>query len=138
VLVTETLASAAIGSPVIIDDGTGKWRLGNIVSLAHRQPSPIAPLAIVLAELRVERVTVLGICESDDQHLLALARVAGARTLCTEDKPLMSDFKNASIIAAPRGRIYRDESHVSLLQHDRGCQGHTASKKRSRVRRGRR
>jgi hypothetical protein len=45
-------------------------------------------------------------CRSDDQHLLALARIAGARLLFTEDPDLQEDFRNHQIIANPRGKVY--------------------------------
>ncbi len=60
---------------------------------------------------------------SDDPHVLALARLSGARTLCTEDGDLESDFKNRAIVPAPKGVIYKNETHRRLLKHTRGCQG---------------
>lgn len=63
----------------------------------------------------------LGECTSDDEHVIALARVAGARTLCTEDVALMADFKNVKLVPKPRGRVYRLAAHARLLQHDAGC-----------------
>ena len=43
---------------------------------------------------------------SDDEHVLALALVSGARLLYTNDAALISDFKNRTIVATPRGKIY--------------------------------
>lgn len=43
---------------------------------------------------------------SDDQHIIALAQVSGARLLCSHDKDLHEDFKNKELINNPRGRIY--------------------------------
>ena len=43
---------------------------------------------------------------SDDQHIIALAQVSGARLLCSYDKDLHEDFKNKELINNPRGRIY--------------------------------
>jgi len=66
-------------------------------------------------EARLRRA---GQCESNDHHVLALAIVTGARTLATDDDALARDFKNARLISAPRGKIYRDpESHGKLLRH---------------------
>lgn len=42
---------------------------------------------------------------SDDIHLLALARAAGARLLFSKDNRLRDDFKDASLINGPRGKI---------------------------------
>ena len=64
-----------------------------------------------------------GICTSDDPHVLALARVSGARVLCSLDTRLHADFKNPKIIADPRGVVYKRASHRKLLKHTRGCVG---------------
>ncbi len=62
--------------------------------------------------------------KSDDPHVLALAKVSGARLLYTNDKDLMNDFKNPNILK-PKGKIYRDppdgtgtftDDHRNLLQ----------------------
>ena len=45
-------------------------------------------------------------CRSDDEHVLALARVSGARLLFTNDLDLQADFKNPDLINNPRGVIY--------------------------------
>lgn len=52
---------------------------------------------------------------SDDQHILALARIAGARILCSEDVALRADFKDKRFIAAPRGKIFSNGTHTRLL-----------------------
>lgn len=46
------------------------------------------------------------ICRSDDEHVLALALVSGARLLYTNDEALTEDFKNREIVGNPRGKIY--------------------------------
>ena len=43
---------------------------------------------------------------SNDPHVLALARVSGARLLYTNDRRLQRDFKNSQLISNPAGRIY--------------------------------
>lgn len=43
---------------------------------------------------------------SNDQHIIALAQVSGARLLCSYDRALHEDFKNKELINNPRGRIY--------------------------------
>ena len=47
-----------------------------------------------------------GICISNDTHILALARVSGARLLYTNDQSLQDDFGDPRIVANPRGRVY--------------------------------
>ena len=46
------------------------------------------------------------ICKSNDAHVLALAKVSGARLLFTNDQALQSDFRNPQIVSGTRGRIY--------------------------------
>lgn len=43
---------------------------------------------------------------SNDQHIIALAQVSGARLLCSYDRALHEDFKNKELLNNPRGRIY--------------------------------
>ena len=69
-----------------------------------------------------------GILRSDDPHIVALARVSGARLLFTNDDNLRDDFKNPNIINDPRGVIYttRDRkdirpSHRSTLRRRDLC-----------------
>lgn len=61
-------------------------------------------------------------CASDDEHVIALARVSGARVVCTEDQALWGDIKNKALLDSPRGRVYRTAEHADLLHHDSGCQ----------------
>lgn len=58
-----------------------------------------------------------GLCESNDSHVIALARVSGARTLCTHDKALQRDFRNHHLVAKPRGSVYQRPTHAKLLRH---------------------
>lgn len=53
---------------------------------------------------------------SDDSHVLALARVSGARLLCSHDQALHADFSNRNIIDRPRGKVYQDATHSHLLR----------------------
>lgn len=73
----------------------------------------------VTVDPEAERVAEL--CESNDGHVIALARVSGARTLCTEDQTLWRDFNNKALINNPRGKIYRQARHSHLLRHSRSC-----------------
>ena len=59
---------------------------------------------------------------SNDEHILALAIVSGARWLCcTGDGSLCKDFKNKNIISNPKGRIYKYATHGSKLNHSPSC-----------------
>ena len=53
--------------------------------------------------------------KSDDEHILALARVSGARLLFSGDKDLHDDFKNPKIIGKPGGKVYQTQQHERLL-----------------------
>ena len=69
-----------------------------------------------------EQVVVqMGVCKSDDPHIIALARVSGARTLCSADGDLHEDFKKKQLIDKPRGCIYQNCEHIALLKHTSGC-----------------
>ena len=46
------------------------------------------------------------ICRSNDAHILALARLSGARLLFSNDSALQTDFRNPEIINNPRGSVY--------------------------------
>jgi hypothetical protein len=68
-------------------------------------------------------VRKLGLCRSNDPHVIALARVSGARVLCTNDDNLQTDFKNQHLLPAPRGQIYKRASHRAMLKHNGICIG---------------
>lgn len=74
-------------------------------------------------------VLATGRCVSNDSHVVALARVSGARTLCTHDKALQKDFRNPDLIAKPRGSIYQRKAHAKLLRHTRSCRWRSSSLK---------
>lgn len=70
------------------------------------------------------------VCRSDDEHVLALARVSGARLLFTNDRDLQRDFKNSSIVSGTNGRIYTtgksrkvNSTHRTLLSRNDLCNG---------------
>ena len=44
--------------------------------------------------------------KSNDAHVIALARVSGARILYSDDGDLRDDFRNLSLVPRPRGRLY--------------------------------
>ena len=58
--------------------------------------------------LESETATVCAtrLCESDDAHIIALARVSQARLLYSHDRNLHGDFRNRNLISNPRGRVY--------------------------------
>lgn len=52
-------------------------------------------------------------CRSNDFHVIALARVSGARLLFTNDRTLEQDFKDRSLVPDPRGKIYKTTGRES-------------------------
>ena len=56
---------------------------------------------------------------SNDKHVLALARVSGARLLFTNDRALQYDFRNARIVPGTRGRIYTTVQHTDVRRTHR-------------------
>lgn len=69
---------------------------------------------------------------SDDEHVVALALVSGARLLYSNDRRLKNDFWNIKIIQKPEGKIYTTQhgskhcgnftdEHKELLQTENLC-----------------
>jgi hypothetical protein len=71
------------------------------------------PDADVDAETRIVKKTRL--CVSDDEHIIALSRVANVRLLCSRDQNLHIDFKNPALLN-PHGDVYQDTSHSHLIR----------------------
>ncbi len=82
-----------------------------------------AGLAHIVSEsdLASEINTIEDQCDSDDAHIVALARVSGARILCSSDKALRKDFRNPDLVKAPRGSVYQNAGHQHLLVHQGKC-----------------
>lgn len=57
-------------------------------------------------DAETESLHAEGICRSNDEHVLALARLSGARLLFTNDNDLQDDFRDREIVGGVRGRIY--------------------------------
>lgn len=53
-----------------------------------------------------QQLTQDGSCASDDEHIIALAQVSGARLLYTNDQLLQKDFDKKELIDKPRGKVY--------------------------------
>ena len=66
----------------------------------------------------IAKLSEKNVAMSNDLHILALARVSGARLLHTGDLRLMQDFKNRDIIKGPRGKVYSGQQNTSLLKQN--------------------
>jgi hypothetical protein len=60
-------------------------------------------------------------CESNDQHIIALARVSGARVLFSDDRALAADFTNRAVLSSPAGKVYKRKQHCRLLSDAPPC-----------------
>ena len=58
-------------------------------------------------------------CESNDQHIIALAQVGKARLLYSKDKDLHRDFRNLELINNPRGKVYSTSVNGSFSKNHR-------------------
>jgi len=67
------------------------------------------------------RLTQTKLCKSNDVCVIALARISGARTLCSHDTDLHEDFTNPRLISKQRGSVYQTREHIHLLKHTPSC-----------------
>ena len=116
-----------------IDDGEGRLAVGGQLSIElNRVAEAGAQLRSWLqaglafredpAKLKAEQEKVADACSSNDSHVIALARVSGARILCSSDRKLHADFGNPALINKPRGSIYQTAQHAAdVLRHQGRC-----------------
>lgn len=69
-----------------------------------------------------DHLVAQGACESDDEHVIALANTGCGRLLFSNDRALQRDFRNSELVNNPRGQVFttiRDKRfnavHRSLL-----------------------
>ena len=55
---------------------------------------------------KMDQLVAGGRCKSDDEHVIALAQVGGARLLFSNDGNLQQDFRDKRLIDNPRGHVY--------------------------------
>ena len=70
----------------------------------------------VVAETAVYQARTI---QSDDPHILGLAKIANVRLLCSHDHDLHADFTNPDLLD-PRGMVYQNASHRSLIRRNCG------------------
>ena len=63
---------------------------------------------------KTRQILADGNCKSNDQHIIALAQLGGARLLYSNDKDLHQDFGNRTLIDKPRGKVYSTKVHKDL------------------------
>lgn len=84
-----------------------------------------------------QRLIDRGVCESCDEHIIAIALLTGARLLFSGDLPLGRDFRNRKIVDPP-GRVVPEDADrrqvEQLLDRDPVCSPQSCGRK---ARRGR-
>ena len=58
-------------------------------------------------------------CRSDDEHVVAVAQLSGARLLYTNDRDLQRDFNSKALIDQPRGKVYTTRTRDDLTKGQR-------------------
>ena len=58
-----------------------------------------------LVEAETDKLISDNSCRSNDEHVIALARLSGARVLFADDQLLRDDFRNPDLINNPRGKL---------------------------------
>ena len=53
-------------------------------------------------------------CRSDDEHVVAVAQLSGARLLFSNDGDLQADFTDGALINEPRGKVYSTRVHEDM------------------------
>lgn len=107
-----------------------RWLLQGITAGRVRR------VARAKVEAQTEEVAQDPRLASNDPHVIALARVGGARLLYSNDRDLQQDFKNPALTGPPRGRIYTSlplpgapgprplsDAHKGLLRRRDLCAG---------------
>ena len=55
---------------------------------------------------RTDVLLAMDACESDDEHVIALADIGCGRLLFTNDRALQRDFRNPDLVNEPRGQVF--------------------------------
>ena len=79
-------------------------------------------------DARMRELRDAGSCTSNDEHVISVAQLSGARLLYSNDIALHDDFKNKNLVDQPRGKVYTTRKstafgrvHRRLLGDDRLC-----------------
>ena len=77
---------------------------------------------------RTDVLVATDACESDDEHVIALANIGCGRLLFTNDRALQRDFRNRDLVNDPRGQVFTTlrsqqftEVHRGLLNRRNLC-----------------
>ena len=62
-------------------------------------------------------------CESNDEHVIALAQASGAGLLFSNDRLLHRDFKDRRLVEGPRGKVFTTREGASFTRAHRRLLG---------------
>ena len=81
---------------------------------ARRMSGRVRQIGGARIRQRQDELARCGVLHSDDEHVVALALVSGARLLYTDDARLQRDFVNPAVVD-PTGRVYtsRPDGHFT-------------------------
>ena len=107
--------------------GDAGWRLRDVfVNL--RRMGYIKDIDDEEVDRVAEQLCTDGACKSDDEHIIALARVSRARLLYSHDSALHRDFGNRDLLSKPLGKVYSTrtrseftDGHQRLLANRNLC-----------------
>ena len=66
-------------------------------------------------DLVAEELKRSGRCRSNDAHVIAVARISGARLLYSNDKRLNKDFVDPQLVPVPCGQVYTTNDSTDYL-----------------------
>ena len=90
-----------------------EWKRGGGDSLMRELERNKKLKLVSNQDVLIEQSEVEGKIESNDSHIIALARVAQVKVLVSQDKELINDFTNRELVA--RGKVYQRAEHAHLL-----------------------
>lgn len=93
---------AVLGGRLRREIANGQKRKRQVQALV--QNGMLVPIPDAEVDDEAERIKRIGGFRSDDPHILALAKVSGARLLYSNDGDLQNDFKNAKLLED--GKVY--------------------------------
>lgn len=97
------------------DAEIGEQARAKLAEYVRAGTAMLVPPARLVPHLRKLKKLTL---QSDDEHVLALARASGARLLYTGDHDLIADITNHTLINRPRGKVYTRAANARLLTND--------------------
>lgn len=112
-------ARLATGGKNTIELSRHDWMRRWLVALSRA--GRLMRISDVQVNAEEQRLVALGVCRSDDPHVIALARKSGARILFSGDVALHQDFSTKGLVDNPRGCVFQSVDHDHLLDDSNCC-----------------